>query len=67
MIDSDIPNVIPHLNELLNTWRSQNYEFTDGQRVEYDILLSTRRDRVKQLYEQGRVCKSNSNRSKEIS
>lgn len=66
MIDSDIPNVIPHLNELRDTWRRQNYEFTDSQKVEYDILLSTRRDRVKQLYEQGRVCKSNSPRSKEV-
>ena len=65
MIDSDIPNVIPHLNELRDTWRSQNYEFNESQQEEYNMLLATRRDRVKQLYEQGRVCKFNTTRSKE--
>lgn len=66
MMDSDIPNVIPHLNELRDAWRRQNYEFNESRKEEYEMLVATRRERVKQLYEQGRVCKSNSPRSKEI-
>lgn len=66
MIDSDIPNVIPHLNELRDTWRRQNYEFSETQQQEYDMLLATRRERVKQLYSQGRVAKPGTPRSKEV-
>lgn len=65
MIDSDIPNVIPHLNELRESWRNQNYEFSEKQQEEYDMLLVTRRERVKQLYEQGRVAKPGVSRIKE--
>lgn len=66
MIDSDIPNVIPHLNELRDTWRRQNYEFSEAQQQEYDMLLATRRERVKQLYRQGKVAKPGTSRSKEV-
>lgn len=55
---SEIPNVLPHLNSLRDAWRQQNFNFTRSQKEEYEILLSTRRDRVKELYTEGRVSKS---------
>lgn len=55
---NETPNVLPHLNELRTTWRRQDFYFTESQQEEYDMLLATRRERVKQLYEQGRVAKS---------
>jgi competence protein ComGC len=55
---SEIPNVLPHLNELRATWRRQNFNFTESQQEEYEMLLATRRERVKELYSEGRVSKS---------
>ena len=57
---SEIPNVLPHLNELRTTWRRQNFDFTESQQEEYDMLLATRRERVKELYAEGRVSKGKS-------
>lgn len=57
---SETPNVLPHLNSLLDTWRRQNFELNKTQKEEYDMLLSTRRERVKELYSQGRVNKARS-------
>lgn len=52
-----IPNVLPYLKELNDAWRKQDFVFTKQQQEEYDLLISTRRERVKQLYSEGRVFK----------
>jgi hypothetical protein len=52
-----IPNVLPHIRELKDTWRKQDFTFTKHQQEEYDLLLTTRRERVKQFYAEGRVSK----------
>jgi hypothetical protein len=52
-----IPNVLPHIRELKDTWRKQDFNFTKQQQEEYDLLLATRRERVKQFYAEGRVSK----------
>lgn len=54
---SEIPNVLPHLNELRATWRRQNFEFTEQQQEEYDLLVATRRERVKELIAESKVKK----------
>ena len=50
-------NVLPHLNELKETFRRQDFKFTPAQAEQYEILLQARRDRVKYFYETDRVCK----------
>ena len=52
-----IPNVLPHIKELKDAWRRQDFTFTKQQQEEYDLLISTRRQRVKQFYAEGRVFK----------
>ena len=52
-----IANVLPHINELKDAWRKQDFIFTKQQQEEYDLLMSTRRERVRQLYDEGRVFK----------
>jgi hypothetical protein len=52
-----IPNVLHHINELKDTWRRQDFIFTKSQQEQYDLLLATRRERVKQFYSEGRVFK----------
>lgn len=52
-----IPNVLPHIQELKETWRRQDFTFTKQQQESYDLLLATRRERVKQFYAEGRVFK----------
>jgi hypothetical protein len=52
-----IPNVLVHINDLKDTWRRQDFMFTKQQQEEYDLLLATRRERVKQFYAEGRVFK----------
>ena len=52
-----IPNVLPHIQELKEAWRRQDFVFTKQQQEEYDLLLATRRERVKWFYETDRVCK----------
>ena len=52
-----IPNVLVHINELKDTWRRQDFTFTKSQQEQYDLLLATRRERVKQFYAEGRVFK----------
>jgi hypothetical protein len=52
-----IPNVLPHINELKDAWRRQDFKFSKQQQEEYDLLLATRRERVKWHYETDRVCK----------
>ena len=50
-------NVLPHINELKDAWRKQDFKFTKQQQEEYDILIAARRERVKWFYETDRVCK----------
>ena len=61
----NIPNVLPHIKELKDTWRRQDFKFTKQQQEEYDLLLATRRERVKQFYVEGRVFKG-SYKAKEV-
>ena len=50
-------NVLPHLQELRNTWRLQNFTYTKDQQQKYDMLLQARRERVAFFYETDRVQK----------
>jgi hypothetical protein len=50
-------NVLPHLNELKEIWRKQDFKFTSKQQEEYDILLAARRERVRYFYENNLVFK----------
>jgi hypothetical protein len=52
-----IPNVLSHLKELQIAWRKQDFIFTAQQQEEYDLLIATRRQRVRQFYAEGRVFK----------
>ena len=48
-------NVLPHLNELRDKLRQQNFIFTKDQQDQYDMLLQARRERVAFFYETNRV------------
>ena len=48
-------NILPHLNELRDTWRQQNFTFTKDQQDQYDMLMQARRERVRWFYETNRV------------
>ena len=50
-------NVLPHLNDLRDTWRLQNFTFTKDQQTQYDMLMQARRERVAWFYETDRVQK----------
>jgi len=50
-------NVLPHLQELRDTWRRQDFRYTRDQQVEHDMLVAARRERVKYFYEAGLVAK----------
>jgi hypothetical protein len=50
-------NVLPHINELKDAWRKQDFKFTKQQQEEYDILIAARRERVKYFYANGLVSK----------
>ena len=39
-------NVLPHLNELRETWRNQDFRFTKEQQEQYDMLMEARKERV---------------------
>jgi len=60
-----IANVLPHINELKDAWRKQDFVFTKEQQAQYDLLIATRRERVLQLYAEGRVFKG-SYKAKEV-
>ena len=60
-----IANVLPHINELKDAWRKQDFVFSKQQQEEYDLLITTRRERVRQLYAEGRVFKG-SYKAKEV-
>ena len=48
-------NVLPHLQELRDKWREQDFHFTKDQQEQYDMLLQARKERVKWFYETKRV------------
>ena len=50
-------NVLPHLYELRDKWRQQNFTFTKDQQDQYDMLVQARRERVRWFYEADRVQK----------
>jgi hypothetical protein len=50
-------NVLPHLNELKDAWRKQDFKFTKSQQEQYDILIAARRERVRYFYESNQVFK----------
>jgi len=50
-------NVLPHLNELKQTYKLQNFTFTKDQQNQYDMLLQARRERIAWFYETDRVQK----------
>ena len=52
---TDTVNVLPHINELKETWRRQDFVFTKQQQEEYNLLMQARRERVAEFYATGRV------------
>jgi hypothetical protein len=50
-------NVLPHLNELKDAWRKQDFKFSSTQNEEYQMLLQARRERVRWFYESNQVFK----------
>ena len=50
-------NVLPHIREMKETWRRQDFKFTPAQQEEYDLLIAARRERVKYFYDNDMVCK----------
>ena len=54
---TDTVNVLPHLKELRDTWRVQNFTYTKDQQTQYDMLMQARFDRVAFFYETDRVQK----------
>lgn len=54
---TDTVNVLPHLIELKEAWRVQNFRFTKDQKEQYEMLLQARRERVKYFYENDLVQK----------
>ncbi len=48
-------SVLKELKELRESWHKQNFRFDADQRKRYNELLGMRRERVQQLYKEGRV------------
>ena len=48
-------NVLPHLNELRDTWRQQDFRFTKDQQDQYDMLMQARRERVRWSPQAGHI------------
>jgi hypothetical protein len=63
---TDTVNVLPHIRELKETWRKQDFTFTKQQQEEYDLLIAARRERVKYFYDNGLVSKGSKNSTKEV-
>jgi hypothetical protein len=59
---TDTVNILPHLRELQQTWRRQDFKFSESQKEEYEMLLQARRERVKYFYANGLVAKSGAKR-----
>ena len=54
---TDTVNVLPHIFELRDTWRRQDFKYTKEQQEQYDLLIAARRERVKYFYDNDMVCK----------
>ena len=54
---TDTVNVLPHMQELRQQWRDQDFRFTKEQQEQYDMLLQARKERVAWFYEVDRVQK----------
>lgn len=54
---TDTVNVLPYIKELKDAWRKQDFKFDKSQQEQYDLLIASRRERVKWFYETDRVCK----------
>lgn len=54
---TDTVNVLPHLKELRETWKRQDFRYTKEQQEQYDILITARRERVKYFYDNDLVQK----------
>lgn len=54
---TDTVNVLPHIFELRETWRRQDFKYTKEQQEQYDLLVAARRERVKYFYDNDLVCK----------
>lgn len=52
--------VIYQLRELNDTWRKNDFVLTKEQRTQYHQLVTLRRQRVQELYKEGRVSKGRS-------
>jgi len=62
---TDTVNVLPHIKELRETWRRQDFRFTKEQQEQYDLLIQARRERVAYFYENGLVAKPGDRRKKD--
>ena len=49
--------VLKQMKELREIWRKQSFSFTTSQQAEYNRLLGLRRERVREMYENGLVYK----------
>jgi hypothetical protein len=54
---TDAVNVLPHIFELRDAWRKQDFQYTKEQQEQYDLLIAARRERVKYFYDNNLVCK----------
>ena len=50
-------NVLPHIFELREAWRKQDFKYTKEQQEQYDLLVAARRERVKYFIDNGLVSK----------
>lgn len=53
--------ILHQLKELQTDWRRQDFHLTGEQQRQYDKLLQLRRERVLELYKEGKVWKGKSN------
>lgn len=60
MPETDTVDVLPHLNEMKEIYRRQDFKFSSSQSEEYDLLIAARRERVKYFYSAGLVSKGRS-------
>lgn len=52
---TDTVNVLHHLDDMKEIFKKQDFKFTKDQQEKYDLLLQTRRERVKFFYDTNRI------------
>ena len=52
---SDTPTTLQRMKELRQMWRDNNFFFTPEQQEAYEVLSARRKERVLELYKEGRV------------